>query len=187
VRPIVADWLAWCFCLSVRWSVATLSPAKTAEPMEMPFRMWTRVGPVNHVLDEGPHHHMQRGNFDGKKLPAWHMAGWKSKINNSSSTASGWPPLAHRPSQLTWALSLPVNGCYHPHPPLPFIILTQPNTWYLCYCPSEGGKPSQPRYCSKGMQPVPKAVCCTGCHDKRNCPQWNTKLGLLTLQSGCYP
>jgi len=34
----------------------------------------------------------------------------------------------HRPSQLTWALSLPVNGCYHPHPPLPFNILTQPNT-----------------------------------------------------------
>jgi len=54
----------------------------------MSFRMWTRVGPVNHVLDEGPHHHMQLGNFDGKKLSAWEMAGWNSKINNSSTTAS---------------------------------------------------------------------------------------------------
>jgi len=25
-----------------------------AEPIEMPFGMWTRVGPVNHVLDGGP-------------------------------------------------------------------------------------------------------------------------------------
>jgi len=28
-----------------------MSPAKTAEPIEMPFGMWTRVGPRNHVLD----------------------------------------------------------------------------------------------------------------------------------------
>ena len=25
--------------------------AKTAEPIEMPFGLWTRVGPRNHVLD----------------------------------------------------------------------------------------------------------------------------------------
>ena len=56
-------------------SVTTVSPTKTAEPIEMPFRMWTRVDPMNNVLDEAPHHHMQRGNFDGKKLPAWEMAG----------------------------------------------------------------------------------------------------------------
>jgi len=26
---------------------------KTAEPIEMPFGLWTRVGPRNHVLDHG--------------------------------------------------------------------------------------------------------------------------------------
>jgi len=25
-------------------------PRKTAEPIEMPFGLWTRVGPVNYVL-----------------------------------------------------------------------------------------------------------------------------------------
>jgi len=31
-----------------------VSPAKTAKPIKMPFVMWTRVGPRNHVLDGGP-------------------------------------------------------------------------------------------------------------------------------------
>jgi len=38
-------------CLSVGLSVKIVSPAETAEPIEMPFRLWTRVGPRNHVLD----------------------------------------------------------------------------------------------------------------------------------------
>jgi len=37
-----------------------VSPAKAAEPIEMPFGVWTRV------LDQSPDHHMQIGNFDGK-------------------------------------------------------------------------------------------------------------------------
>jgi len=28
--------------------------AKTAEPIEMPFGLWARMGPRNHVLDTGP-------------------------------------------------------------------------------------------------------------------------------------
>jgi len=32
-------------------SVTTVSPAKTAEPIEIPFGMWTRVGTRNRVLD----------------------------------------------------------------------------------------------------------------------------------------
>jgi len=33
-------------------SVAILSPAKTAEPIEMPYHgLWTCVGPWSHVLD----------------------------------------------------------------------------------------------------------------------------------------
>jgi len=43
-----------CQSLSVGLSVALVSPAKTAAPIEMPFGLRTRVGPRNHVLDGGP-------------------------------------------------------------------------------------------------------------------------------------
>jgi len=43
---------------------------------------------MNYVLDEGPDHHVRMGNFDEKKLSAWEMARWKSKVKNSSTTAS---------------------------------------------------------------------------------------------------
>jgi len=76
-------------------------------------------------------------------------------------------PPALRPSQL----SAPVNGCYRPHPPSPFVIITQPKSWYSFYHPTEGGRLSRLRHCSKGVQPVPKAVYHSGCRDKHNCLQ----------------
>jgi len=39
-----------------------VSPAKMAEPIEMPFGLWTRVGPRNHVLDGDPDPH-GKGQF----------------------------------------------------------------------------------------------------------------------------
>ena len=58
MRPIVTNRVVW----SVgRWTEHTnvkhtvASPAKTAEPIEVPFGMWTRVGPRNHILDNGAH------------------------------------------------------------------------------------------------------------------------------------
>ena len=47
--PIVTDRVAW----SVGRSDTIVSPAKTAEPIEMLFDLRTRVGPGNHVLDGG--------------------------------------------------------------------------------------------------------------------------------------
>jgi len=91
-----------------------------------------------------------------------------------------WPSTL-RPSQLTWPARPPVNGCYHPHPPSPFVIVTQPKSLYSFYHPTEGGRLSWPRHCSKGAQPVPKAVHCSGCHDKHNCPR------PLTLQLCMLP
>ena len=41
-------------CRSLCRSVTLVIPAKTAEPIEMPFGLRTRVGPRNHVLDCGP-------------------------------------------------------------------------------------------------------------------------------------
>ena len=53
--------------LSLCQSVTLVSPAKTAEAIELPFGFRTRVGSRNHVLDGGPDHPMERGNFQGGK------------------------------------------------------------------------------------------------------------------------
>jgi len=47
---------AYCYRPSsmVYQSVTVVSPAKTAEPIEMPFGLRTWVGPGNHLLDRGP-------------------------------------------------------------------------------------------------------------------------------------
>jgi len=50
MRPIT-DRAAW----SVGLSVTLVSPAKTAQPIEMPFGLWTPVGPRKHVLGGGAH------------------------------------------------------------------------------------------------------------------------------------
>jgi len=48
--------VAYCYRPSsvVCRSVTKVSPAKTAEPIEMPFGLWVRMGRRNHVLDVGP-------------------------------------------------------------------------------------------------------------------------------------
>jgi len=48
---------------SVRMSVTLVSPPKTAEPIEMPCGLRTRVSPGNHVLGGVPDPPMERGNF----------------------------------------------------------------------------------------------------------------------------
>ena len=49
------DGVAWSVGRSVGLSVTTVSPAKTAEPIEMLLGMLSRVCPENHVLDRGAH------------------------------------------------------------------------------------------------------------------------------------
>jgi len=53
IWPIVTDRLAW----SVVLCVTVVSPAKTAEPIEMVVGLWAQVGLRNRVLDEvqSPH------------------------------------------------------------------------------------------------------------------------------------
>jgi len=72
-----------------------------------------------------------------------------------------WAPGGRQPSDQTNRFGLWVCrkiGCYHPQTPSPCIIITQLVTWYLFYRPTEGGRLSRPRHCSKDAQPVPKAV-----------------------------
>ena len=54
-------------------------------------------------------------------------------------------------------------GCYHPHLPSPFIVATQPKSRYSFYHRTECGRLSRPKHYSKGVQPVPEAVC-RGCY-----------------------
>ena len=53
--------------MSVCRSYTLASPAITAEAIEIPFVLRTRVGPRNHVCDGGPETPIGRGNFEGGK------------------------------------------------------------------------------------------------------------------------
>jgi len=45
-----------------------VSPAKTAQPIKMPFGLWTRMGPWYYLLDGGQIS-VQMGSFEGKGRP----------------------------------------------------------------------------------------------------------------------
>ena len=98
--------------------------------------------------------------------------------------SDGWPPTL-RPSQPTCAVSPPINGCYHPHPPSPFVIITQPESWYSFYRPMESGRLSGTRYCRKGAQPMPKAVHRSGCRDNHNYPRPLTPQSIMPSLNHC--
>jgi len=73
-----------------------------------------------------------------------------------------WSPTL-RPSQPTWAMSPPV-GCYHTvHIMITIYYYYLARKLILFYRPTEGGRLSRPRHCSKSVQPVPKAVYLNGC------------------------
>ena len=65
-------------CLSVCHST-TVSPAKTAELIEMPFGLRTRMGPGNHVLDGGPDLPWEGAIFRGKDV-----TGHARRVGNDS-------------------------------------------------------------------------------------------------------
>jgi len=66
MRSTVRDRVAWSVCLSVGLSVTLVSPAKTAEPIEMPSGLRTWVGPRDHVLDGGSDSPWEGANFWGE-------------------------------------------------------------------------------------------------------------------------
>jgi len=50
MRPIVTDRISWFVGLHAGRSVTVVIPAKTAQPIEMPFGLRIRVGPRKHVV-----------------------------------------------------------------------------------------------------------------------------------------
>jgi len=70
MRPVVTDQVAWSVCESVSLSVTIVSPAKTAEPIEMSFGLW--MGPIETMqcIRWGPcRYPTGRGNSEGKGRP----------------------------------------------------------------------------------------------------------------------
>ena len=95
-------------------------------------------------------------------------------------------PPTLRPSHLTWAVSPPV-GCYRVQPPSPFIIITQPESWYSFTIPwkVEGSV-------DLGIAGRVHTARAQGCesqwlYDKHNCPQRDSIPGPRALQSGMLP
>jgi len=69
---IVTDRVAWSV---VRHCVTLVSPAKTAEAIELPFGFRTRVGPRNHELH-------------GVQIPSWEGVILKGKWANHSKSSA---------------------------------------------------------------------------------------------------
>ena len=94
MRPIVAD--APCHprsvCLSVCLSICLLdtavSPAKTAEPIESPFCVWTQVDSQNHALDGSPDPRTGRSTF-GEILGRFRTCR-RSTYSTYSTIFAGW-------------------------------------------------------------------------------------------------
>ena len=85
-RPHLSTYAVYCYlpssvvCRSVCRSVTLVSPAKIAEPIEMPFGLRTWVGQGNHVLD-GAQLPMGSGNFKGKgRLTAKYRDALRSSV-----------------------------------------------------------------------------------------------------------
>jgi len=53
-------------CLSAGLSLTIVSYAKTAEPMELPFEIWSQVGPRKKMYYDGVQIPHVKGNFKGK-------------------------------------------------------------------------------------------------------------------------
>jgi len=97
-----------------------------------------------------------------------------------------WAPGGRQPSDKAnrlGAVSLPNIGSYASTHTIAIVIITHPISWYSLYRPMKGKRLSRPGHCSKGAQPVRKAVYRSGCRDKHNRPWRDSNLGPLTPQS----
>ena len=75
MRPIVTDRVAWSVGLAICHSSEC---CKTAESIEVPFGLRTRVGPRNHVLDGVSDAPMGRGYLEGGGGAAKTAKVWES-------------------------------------------------------------------------------------------------------------
>jgi len=97
MRPIITDRVACTVCPSVGISFTLVSPAKTAGPIEMPFGLWTRVGPKKHVLDGAQIPHAKGQLLAERTCPAmpndilpWAVQKWLNRSICRLGYGLGW-------------------------------------------------------------------------------------------------
>jgi len=114
-RPIVTHRVGG-VCLWAGRSVTLVSPAKTAEPIEMPLGLRTHVDPKNHVLDGDPcTYPMGRGNLEGEEASHYKLWGHSAvicaKTTESTEMLFGlWARMGTRKHVLDTAQILNVKG-----------------------------------------------------------------------------
>jgi len=74
------------------------------------------------------------------------LSSWQSHCESSlgSFDECRMAPSGRRPKTKPDDLESACTGCQNLHPPSPFIIITQPESWYSFYHPTEGRKLSRP-------------------------------------------
>jgi len=109
-------------CRSICLSVTLVSPAKVAEPIEMPFGLRTWLGPRDHALDGGSDPPMGRGKFleeNGRPIVKY-----RDILHSSTVVCGKMAELMEMPFGL-WARMGPRNPVLHggPDPPWEGAIL----------------------------------------------------------------
>jgi len=78
------------------------------------------------------------------------LSSWQSHCESSPGSCDEWrtAPSGRRPKTKPDDLGCEsaCTGCQNLHPPSPFIIITQPESWYSFYRPTEGRRLSRPSW-----------------------------------------
>ena len=90
--------------------------------------------------------------------------------------SAGWPPILDQANRRKLAATIHIHHshCYYYSARKLILILSSRGGWKA---------ESTYRHCSRGAQPVPKAIYRTGCRDRHNRPRRDSNLGPLTPQS----
>ena len=121
---------------------------------------YTNLHPRHAAADEGSssnnNNNNNLDNYYGAFVRASHCESLSGSFDECGLSAEVATNPQTKPTDLDCASA--GKGSYYPHPPSPFIIINHLKSWYSFYRPTEGGRMSRPRHCTKGVQPVTKAV-----------------------------
>ena len=103
---------------------------------------------------------MPHAKCNNNQVDTYGLSLWQATVKVQLHQVQTERPMAANPqsNQVNQLGLSPPLGCYHPQPPLPFIITHPKADTPSFYRPTEGGRLSQPRHCSKDVQSMSKAV-----------------------------
>ena len=109
------------------------------------------------------------------------LSSWHSHCESSPGScdecrlSAGWPPTL-RPNQPIWAVSPPKDWLLSSADTIAIYYYYSARKQILILPSHGGGRLSRPRHCSKGAQPVPRAVYRSDCRDKHDRSRWDSNL-----------